>query len=92
MRCPSAGAKLHRSMQGGSHDDGHYDQASIMVNGLASLLLAGLLAFQATGGQAQEAIGSATAVKPQADDSQGRDTRTLSVGSMVFISGQHPHR
>ena len=48
------------------------------------LLLGGLLAFPATGGQAQEAIGSATAVKPQADDSQGRDTRTLSVGSSVY--------
>jgi hypothetical protein len=50
----------------------------------AAFLLGGLLAFQATGGQAQEAIGSASAVKPQAEGSQGRDTRTLTPGSAVF--------
>ena len=50
-----------------------------------SLLLGGLLAFQATSGKAQEAIGSATTVKPQADGRQGRDRRTLSPGSTVFL-------
>jgi len=53
-------------------------------NWAAAFLLGGLLALPATSGQAQEAIGSATAVKPQAEGSQGRDTRTLSVGSTVY--------
>jgi hypothetical protein len=48
------------------------------------VLLGGLVALPATGGHAQEAIGSATVVKPQAEHSQGRDTRTLSVGSTVY--------
>jgi hypothetical protein len=51
---------------------------------VAALVLGGLLALQATRGQAQEAIGSATAVKPQAEGSQGSDTRTLSVGGTVY--------
>jgi len=50
----------------------------------AGFLVGGLLVVQATGGQAQEAIGSATAVKPQAKWSQGSDTRTLSVGGTVY--------
>jgi hypothetical protein len=53
-------------------------------NWAAAFLLGGLLALQATGGRAQEAIGSATAVKPQAQGSQGHDTRTLSAGSAVY--------
>jgi hypothetical protein len=53
-------------------------------NWTLTFLLGGLLAFQATSGKAQEAIGSATTVKPQAEGSQGRDTQTLSPGSAVF--------
>ena len=51
---------------------------------VAAFLLGGVLAFQATGGLAQQAIGSATVVKPQAEGSQGHDTRTLTPGSTVF--------
>jgi hypothetical protein len=50
----------------------------------AAFLLGGLLVLQTTSGRAQEAIGSATAVKPQAEGSQGHDTRTLSVGGAVY--------
>jgi len=50
----------------------------------AAFLLGGLLALQATASQAQEAIGSATAVKPHAEGTQQGDTRTLSAGSAVY--------
>lgn len=50
----------------------------------AAFLVGGLLALQVTVGQAQEAIGSATAVKPQAEGSQGLETRTLSPGAAVY--------
>ncbi|HEY1746256.1 MAG TPA: FecR domain-containing protein [Xanthobacteraceae bacterium] len=53
-------------------------------NWAGALLLGGLLGLPTTSGQAQEAIGSATAVKPQAQDSQGPATRTLSVGSTIY--------
>jgi hypothetical protein len=53
-------------------------------NWTLTFLLGGLLAFQATSGKAQEAIGSATTAKPQAGGSQGRDTQTLSPGSAIF--------
>jgi hypothetical protein len=60
-------------------------------NWTLTFLLGGLLAFQVTNGKAQEAIGSATTVKPQAEGSQGWDTQTLSPGSAVF-SGNDSHR
>jgi hypothetical protein len=46
------------------------------------LLLGGLVALQSTASNAQEAIGSATSVTPQADGSHG-GTHTLSGGSSV---------
>ena len=47
------------------------------------LLLGGLIALQSTASGAQEAIGKATSVKPQAEGSHG-GTRTLSGGSDVY--------
>lgn len=48
-----------------------------------ALLLAGLLVLQSTASHAQEAIGNATAVVPQAEGTQEGQTRTLSAGSAV---------
>jgi hypothetical protein len=50
----------------------------------AALLLGGLLTLQTASGHAQEAIGSATTVKPQAEHSQGTESRTLAAGSTVY--------
>jgi hypothetical protein len=50
-------------------------------NWIPALLLAGLFALLSTASNAQEAIGKATAVKPQADGSHGG---ALSSGSDVF--------
>jgi hypothetical protein len=50
---------------------------------LPVLVLGGLFALQSTASNAQEAIGSATSVTPQADGSHG-GTRTLSGGSSVY--------
>src|SRR5262245_15225673 len=47
------------------------------------LLLGGLFALQSTASSAQEAIGKATSVRPQAEGSHG-GTRTLSGGSDVY--------
>ena len=44
------------------------------------ILVLGLLALQSTASHAQEAIGSATSVKPQAE----ANARTLSGGSTVY--------
>jgi hypothetical protein len=46
-------------------------------------LLGGLLALQSTASSAQEAIGKATSVRPQAEGSHG-GTRTLSGGADVY--------
>jgi hypothetical protein len=48
-----------------------------------ALLVAGL-ALQSTASSAQEAIGKATSVKPQAEGIQSGATRTLSGGSEVY--------
>ena len=45
-------------------------------------MLGGLLALQATAASAQEAIGKATSVRPQAEGSHG--SRTLSGGASVY--------
>jgi hypothetical protein len=50
-------------------------------NWVPALILAGLLALQSTAPNAQEAIGKATSIKPQADGSHGG---TLSAGSSVY--------
>ena len=47
------------------------------------MLLGGALALQPTASNAQEAIGSATSITPQADGSHG-GTHTLSGGSSVY--------
>ena len=47
------------------------------------LLLGGLFALQSAASSAQEAIGKATSVRPQAEGSHG-GTRTLSGGSDVY--------
>src|SRR5215470_19906687 len=47
------------------------------------MLLGGALALQPTASKAQDAIGSATSVTPQADGSHG-GTHTLSGGSSVY--------
>ena len=47
------------------------------------LLLGGLFALQSTASSAQDAIGKATSVRPQAEGSHG-GTRTLSGGSDVY--------
>ena len=46
----------------------------------SALLLVGLFVLQSTTARTQEAIGSATSVKPQAEG----NTRTLSTGSSVY--------
>jgi hypothetical protein len=51
---------------------------------IGALLLSGLVAIGSTSGKAQEAIGSATVVKPQAEGNQGHGVRTLSDGSTVY--------
>ena len=50
-------------------------------NWVPALILAGLLALQSTAPNAQDAIGKATSIKPQADGSHGG---TLSAGSSVY--------
>jgi hypothetical protein len=52
-------------------------------NWTPALMLAGLFALQSTASNAQEAIGKATSVKPQAEGSHG-GTRTLSGGGDVY--------
>ena len=52
-------------------------------NWIPALALAGLFALQATVSNAQEAIGKATSVRPQAEGSHG-GTRTLSGGANVY--------
>ena len=47
---------------------------------ISALLLVGLFVLQSTTARTQEAIGSATSVKPQAE----ANTRTLSSGSSVY--------
>jgi hypothetical protein len=47
---------------------------------ISTLLLTGLLALFSTASRGQEAIGSTTSVKPQAE----ANTRTLSTGSSVY--------
>jgi hypothetical protein len=51
-------------------------------NWISVLLLGGLVALQSTASSAQEAIGKATSVRPQAEGSHGN--RTLSGGSDVY--------
>jgi hypothetical protein len=48
-----------------------------------ALLLGGLFALQSTAPNAQEAVGKATSVKPQAEGTHG-GTRTLSGGTNVY--------
>ena len=50
---------------------------------IPALMLAGLLALQSTASSAQEAIGKATSVRPQAEGTHG-GTRTLSGGADVY--------
>jgi hypothetical protein len=50
---------------------------------IPAMLLGGALALQSTAASAQDAIGSATSVTPQAEGSHG-GTRTLSGGSSVY--------
>ena len=52
-------------------------------NWIPVFLLGGLLALQATAASAQEQIGKATSVRPQAEGSHGGN-RTLSGGSDVY--------
>lgn len=52
-------------------------------NWIPALTLVGLFALQATVSNAQEAIGKATSVKPQAEGSHG-GKRTLSTGGDVY--------
>ena len=52
-------------------------------NSIPLFLLGGLLALQATATSAQEQIGKATSVRPQAEGSHGGN-RTLSGGSDVY--------
>ena len=52
-------------------------------NWIPALTLAGLFALQATVSNAQEAIGKATSVKPQAEGSHG-GKRTLATGGDVY--------
>ena len=49
---------------------------------IPAVLMGGLFALQSTAPSAQEAIGKATSVKPQAEGTHG-GTRTLSVGTDV---------
>src|SRR4030095_8976763 len=50
---------------------------------IPALLLGGLFALQSTASTAQEAVGKATSVRPQAEGSHG-GTRTLSGGADVY--------
>ena len=50
---------------------------------IPALMLAGLFALQSTASSAQEAIGKATSVRPQAEGTHG-GTRTLSGGADVY--------
>ena len=50
---------------------------------IPALSLAGLFALQATAPNAQEAVGKATSVRPQAEGTHG-GTRTLSGGAAVY--------
>jgi hypothetical protein len=52
-------------------------------NWIPVVLLGGLLALQATAASAQDAIGKATSVRPQAEGSHGGN-RTLSGGASVY--------
>jgi len=52
-------------------------------NWIPVLLLGGLVALQSTASNAQEAVGKATSVRPQAEGSHGGN-RTLSGGSDVY--------
>jgi hypothetical protein len=52
-------------------------------NWIPVLLLGGLVALQVTASNAQEAIGTTTSVRPQAEGSHG-GTRTLSGGGSVY--------
>src|SRR5262249_51236789 len=52
-------------------------------NWIPVLMLGGLFALQSTASNAQEAIGNATSVRPQAEGSHGGN-RTLSGGSDVY--------
>src|SRR5262245_63308128 len=52
-------------------------------NWIPVFLFGGLLALQATATSAQEAIGKATSVRPQAEGSHGGN-RTLSGGASVY--------
>ena len=52
-------------------------------NWIPALMLAGLFALQATVSNAQEAIGQATSVKPQAEGSHG-GKRMLATGTSVY--------
>jgi hypothetical protein len=52
-------------------------------NWIPALMLGGLFALQSTASNAQDAIGKATSVKPQAEGSHG-GTRPLSGGANVY--------
>ena len=51
---------------------------------ISALLPAALIALQSTASNGQEAIGSATSVRPQAEGTHEGNTRTLSGGSGVY--------
>ena len=51
---------------------------------VSALLLTGALTLPSTGTHSQEAIGNATAVIPQAEGTQGANTRPLAGGSAVY--------
>jgi hypothetical protein len=51
---------------------------------ISALLPAALIVLAATGSNGQEAIGSATSVRPQAEGTHEGNTRTLSGGSSVY--------
>ena len=51
---------------------------------ISALLPAALIALQSTASNGQEAIGSATSVRPQAEGTHEGNTRTLSGGSSVY--------
>jgi hypothetical protein len=53
-------------------------------NWIPALLLAGLFALQSTASNAQEAIGKASTVTPQAEGIHAGNTRTLSGGADVY--------
>jgi hypothetical protein len=51
---------------------------------ISALLPAALIALQSTASNGQEAIGSATSVRPQAEGTHEGNTRTLSGGGSVY--------